>query len=590
MEYTYVALVESGDIFLRDLELENAILCYTKALQFNPKEEVQLRIYNNLGVANKRMGRLQEAIAIFNKGISIAPNHSLFYSNLSSVYRLQNNPIQALGCIQRAIALGGGIKDYIVLIELYKMQQQLQKALEAALEMTIKFPTEYEAHLTLGNFFVSYKAFDKAVQPYLNAIKLAPTSTQAYNNIGVTYKELGDNEKALLAYKKVLQINPKDSAVYNNLGNLLRNMGDMDGAIKSLKQSITLNPSYADAYSNIGAVYKESKQYDEAQMYYQKALALSPEHTNANFDMSLIELTFGEYERGWKKYEHRLKMSELLSKTHVYTKPLWKGEDLTNKTIVLQNEQGFGDNIMFIRFVARFLELGAKVIIRTRLELLELFRSIEGVYSVCSEEEEIPEHDFYLPLLSSALRFKTTLSTIPQSFPYVFVPSLHVNLKLDKKKKNIGIVWSSSSTNKDFKNKYIGLENYKELFELEGIHWYSLQVGEDATQIKTAGLSHKIVDLSSILTDFSFTAKVIEMLDLVITTDTAVAHLCGALNKEAWVIVPRPADWRWMQEGNTTPWYQSLRIFRQKEKGDWYAPLREIKENLSLLLGMNPKC
>lgn len=589
MEYTYVALVESGDIFLKDLELENAIICYTKALQLNPTKEVQLRIYNNLGVATKRMGRLQEAIAIFNKGISISPNHSLFYSNLSSVYRLQNNPTQALHCVQKAIALGGGIKDYIVLIELYKLQQQLQKALETALEAAMKFPTEYEAHLTLGNFFVSHKAFDKAIQPYINAINLAPANTQAYNNIGVVYKELGENEKALLAYKKVLQINPRDSAAYNNLGNLLRNMGDMEGAIKSLKQSITLNPSYADAYSNIGAVYKESKHYEEAQIYYQKALALSPEHTNANFDMSLIELTFGEYERGWEQYEHRLKMGELLSKTHIYTKPLWHGEDLSNKTIVLQNEQGFGDNIMFIRFVARFVELGAKVIIRTRLELLELFRSIEGVYSVCSEEEEIPEHDFYLPLLSSALRFKTTLSTIPSSFPYIAVPSLHVNLKLDKNKKNIGIVWSSSSTNKDFKNKYIGLDNYKELFEIEGIKWYSLQVGEDAVQIKTAGLAHKIVDLSPILSDFSCTAKVIDMLDLVITTDTAVAHLCGALNKEAWVLVPRPADWRWMQEGDVTPWYQSLRIFRQKERGDWGFPISQIKEKLSFLSGMNQK-
>lgn len=578
-----MALLESGDIFLKDLELENAIICYTKALQLNPQGEVRLRIYNNLGVAYKRMGKLQQAIAVFNKGISISPNHPLFYSNLSSVYRLQNNPSQALLCVQKAIELGGGIKDYIVLIELYKLQQQFQKALETAIEATLKFPAEYEAHLSLGNFFVLHKAFDKAIQPYLNAINLSPTNTQAYNNIGVVYKELGENEKALLAYKTVLQINPHDSAVYNNLGNLLRNMGDMEGAIKSLKQSITLNPSYADAYSNIGAVYKESKHYEEAQIYYQKALALSPEHTNANFDMSLIELSYGEYERGWKKYEHRLKMGELLSKTHVYTKPLWTGEDLYHKTIILQNEQGFGDNIMFIRFVANFLELGAKVIIRTRLELVELFRSIDGVDRVCSEEEDIPEHDFYLPLLSSALRFKTTLKTIPTSFPYLYTPSLHVALKLDKNKKNIGIVWSSSSTNKDFKNKYIGLENYKELFELEGIDWYSLQVGEDAMQIKTAGLSHKIVDLSSMLSDFSFTAKVIDMLDLVITTDTAVAHLCGALNKEAWVLAPRPADWRWMQEGNTTPWYQSLRIFRQKETGDWRIPISDIKEKLSLL-------
>lgn len=583
MEYNYTALLESGDIFLRDLELQNAIICYTKALYFDPQGESRLRLYNNLGVAYKRIGKLQEAISIFNQGILIEPNYPLFYSNLSSVYRLQNNPTQALMSVQRAISLGGSLKDYIVLIELYKRQQQLQKALEIAVETTRKFPTEYESHLTLGNFFVSLRAFDKSIQPYLNAINLAPNNTQAYNNIGVAYKELGENEKALFVYKKVLLLNPNDAAVYNNLGNLLRNMGDMNGAIKSLQQSIALNPSYADAYSNVGAVYKESKQYLEAQIYYQKALELSPDHTNANFDMSLLDLSCGKYESGWKRYEHRLKMRELLSKTYVYKTPLWQGESLNQKTIILQNEQGFGDNIMFIRFVAKFLELGANIIIRTRLELVELFRTIEGIHSVCSEEDEIPAHDFYLPLLSCGLQFKTTLETIPKTFPYLFSSPLHVNLKLDKKKKNIGIVWSSSSTNKDFKNKYIGLENYKELFELEGIAWYSLQVGEDALQIEKVGLADKIVDLSSLLTDFAFTAKVVDMLDLVITTDTAVAHLCGALNKEAWVLTPKPADWRWMQEGETTPWYQSLRIFRQKESGDWRIPIGQIKEELRLL-------
>jgi tetratricopeptide (TPR) repeat protein len=582
MEQKYSCLVEAGDIFLRDNEPKEASACYIKALRFSPQGDILLRIYNNLAVAYKRMGKLQEAEAVISKGISTNPNYPSFYSNLSSIYKLQNRTKESLLALQKAISLGGGLLDYLSMIEIYKNQNALKNALETAAKAVTNFPDEYEAHLALGNLFAFIKAFDKAVAPYLKAIELSPQKTQAYNNIGVAYKELGDNEKALAAYQRVLQINPNDPAAHNNLGNLLRNMNDVDSAVYHLKHSIELNPTYADAYSNLGAVYKESKDYESAIPYYKKALELNPEHTNANFDMSLIELTAANYDSGWQRYEHRLKMGELISKTYKYKTPMWQGEELRGKTIILQNEQGFGDNIMFVRYVPKFLELGAKVILRTRPELVGLFESIEGVSQVCSEEDgEIPEHDFYLPLLSCALRFDTGITNIPNNFPYLFPVKERIEIGLDSSKTNIGIVWSSSRTNKDFKNKYIGIENYTELLNIKGTKWFSLQAGDDALQIKEAGLEGKIVDLSNLLTDFAATATIIDSLDIVITTDTSVAHLCGAMNKKAWVLTPKPADWRWMQEGDSTPWYPSLKIFRQEERGDWSAPILQIKESLS---------
>jgi tetratricopeptide (TPR) repeat protein len=581
----YLSLIVSGDIFLNDFQNDEAIACYSKAAKIEDintwDKSVILRFYNNLGIAYKRKGNVLQAQKLFEQGIVIEPSHPFFYFNLFNIYKTQNRMDSAESLLLKAISLG--IKDIrctLSLIELYKEKKWFKQALAVAIECVKFFREEYEAHLILGNCFSNVKLYTNAVDSYLTAIAINPDITSAYNNIGVAYKELGDYDKAKVAYEKVLQINPNDPAVHNNLGNLLRNLDDFSGAVRHLEQSIKLNPSYVDAYSNLGAVYKEKQEYGEAEKFYRKALSLNPNHTNANFDIALIELSKGDYKSGWERYEHRIKMDELRSKIYKYKTPMWKGEELNGKTIILQNEQGFGDNIMFIRYVPVFLELGAKVILRTRPELVELFKSIEGIEGVYSEEEEIPLHDYYLPLLTSPARFGTTMGTIPRDFPYIASNKNIIDFTCDKDILNIGLVWSSSRTNKDFKNKYIGLEQFKELFDIKGTKWYSLQVGDDAAEIRTAKLEHKIVDLSELLVDFSVTANIIEMLDLVITTDTAIAHLCGAMNKRAWVLIPKPADWRWMQEGDSTPWYDTLRLFRQSKKGSWSEAISDIKEAL----------
>ena len=589
MDINTHSLILSGDTFFKDSELSPAISCYRKALSYPLEKQMAIKVLNNLGVAYKRQGSFENAIAVFQKGIETDASYGAFYSNLSAVYRLQKRYQEAFDILIKTVNLHHHLHDYIALIEFLKFLKKPQEALRIANDAVKQFPEEYEAYLTLGNLFASFKAYDKTIEPYRKAILLSPERTQAYNNIGVAYKELGYNEESLVAYKKALALNPKDPAAYNNLGNLLRNMGDLKGAVEHLKCSISLNPNYADAYSNIGAVYKEAKEYQAAIPYYQQALILSPEHTNANFDMALMELTFGDYENGWKRYEHRLKMSELIAKIHLYKTPIWRGEALQDKILLLQNEQGFGDNIMFIRYASLFVEMGARVIVRTMPELINLFASVDGVEAVYSEEEAIPVHDYYLPLLSAPFYFKTVLETIPRVFPYLQVKHQPLELSLDQERLKIGLVWSSSRTNKDFNNKYIGLSNFKSLLDIPNIAWYSLQVGEDALEIKKQGLEDNIVDLSSYLIDFSATANIIQELDLVITMDTAVAHLCGALHKEAWVLVPKPADWRWMQDGDKTPWYESLILFRQEEKGDWALPIEAIKKRLKSFLPHSQK-
>ena len=578
IENTVYSLIEAGDIFLRELDFKTAITCYAKALDYPLDANALRRVYTNLGVAYKREGLLEKAVAILERGIALDNSYTPFYSNLSSVLRLQKQYAKSAQMLWKTISMTHKLHDYITLVELLKLLKKPEEALGVANEIVKKFPNEYEAYLNLGNLFASWRLFQKAVEPYRRAIVLAPDKTQAYNNLGVVYKELGRNEEALFAYQKVLELNPNDSAALNNLGNLRRNMGDTTGAIADLKRSITLNPNYADAYSNLGAIYKENKEFDRAMFYYQKALALNPEHTNAQFDIALMELSKGHYESGWSGYEYRLKMNELLAKTDVYTSPLWRGESLQNKTIILQTEQGFGDTIMFIRYAPYFRELGAKIIVRTRLELVALFRSIQEVDEIICEEDPLPEHDFYLPLLSCPQRFKTVLQTIPRKFPYLGSPKN--GLSLERKSLHVGITWSGSPTNRGHKDRYVGLKILSQLFDIDHISWYSLQIGADSHEIQSFNLHDTIIDKTELLTDFAQTAAFIEALDLVISVDTSVAHLSGALNKKTFVLLSKPAEWRWMQEGETTPWYESLLLFRQEIRGDWQKPILQIKEKL----------
>jgi tetratricopeptide (TPR) repeat protein len=540
---------------------------------------------NNLAIAHKRLGRVELAKKVFAHILSLDASHTSAWTNLASIFHFEKNYSQAQVCFEKSIALDpNNFRNYVALAECLKSQNEFQKALQVHLICVQKFGGEYDAHLLLGNFFANLKHYDKAVQAYLNAIKIDNKRTQAYNNIGVAYKELGRNDEALKSYEAVLLIRPNDAATHNNLGNLLRTMGDIETALTHLKLAIELNPSYADAYSNIGAIYKEAKDNETAKTYYEKAIELNPEHTNANFDLGLLALVDLDYEKGWKLYEHRLKMQELIAKTHVYKVPIWNGEPLDGKIIILQNEQGFGDNIMFIRYVPYFVALGATVVIRSRADLVALFLGIEGVSQVISEDEPLVQCDYYLPLLSCAERFRTLPQSIPNQFPYIFLPDEPIDFTLDMTSLNVGLIWSCSRTHKDFVNRYVGLESYRPLLDIEGINWYSLQLGDDAQQIVELDLAERIHDCSGQLTDFAKTAALISKLDLVITTDSSVFHLCGAMDKAVWVMTPKFAEWRMMQTGENTPWYRSARLFRQTERSKWGDVVERIKNELVSLV------
>ena len=243
MKKVQEALILSADTFLSEKNLSVAIICYTKALSYGMPKAEAIRVLNNLGVAYKQNGQIKEAINVFLKGINADATYGAFYTNLASLYRLLQRYQEALNCLVMAVEKTNTIRSYSELSEFLRFLKKPQEAINVALSAVGKFPKSYEAHLTLGNLFSSYKVYDKAIKPYSEAILIDENRTEAYNNIGIAYKELGQNEAAFEAYEKALKLNPNDSASHNNFGNLLRNMGDFEAAISHLEKSIAINPN-----------------------------------------------------------------------------------------------------------------------------------------------------------------------------------------------------------------------------------------------------------------------------------------------------------------------------------------------------------
>ncbi len=318
---------------------------------------------------------------------------------------------------------------------------------------------------------------------------------------------------------------------------------------------------------------------------YRKALTIEPDYAPAHWNESLCRLLIGDFERGWKKYEWRWKCDQDLLATRNFSQPLWLGrEDLTGKTILLHAEQGLGDTIQFARYAQAVAQKCAKVILEVQPSLRSLLSEISGAYKVLSRGEPLPEFDFHCPLLSLPLAFNTRLETIPATIPYLGARAAVVKRWEDNLGKRdvprVGIVWSGLSTNVNDHNRSIALSR---LAALAGpsVKLVSLQNEVRAEDEKALAANKQILHFGSELEDFSDTAALVSLMDLVVSVDTSVAHLAGALGKPVWILLPFAPDWRWLVDREDSPWYPTARLFRQPKIGDWDSVIDKVKQDLS---------
>ena len=428
------------------------------------------------------------------------------------------------------------------------------------------FPHE-KFYLDKGNVLGEIQDFSGAIECYEKVKELNPASKSIYNNLGVVYEKKGDIEKALENYKKALEITPNSPLIYTNIGVMLNKNGYNKEAIESYLKAIELDPNLATAHYNLGIAYNNEP--DKAILHYKKTLELNPDYKKAYLNLAISYLIKKDFDNGWKYYEERFQVLNRFKPQVSNPKPKWDGSSLKDKIIYVYYEQGFGDTIQFCRFIPYLKKLEPKKILfkpQPGLETLlrQNYPDIEIVDNSVSDENIV--FDTYVSLLSLLYYFKINTENIPDNYikpdPNKVIEYKEKYCNNDKFK--IGICWQGSPDHKRDKERSIPLEYFRALFEFQNVQVYSLQHGHECRQIDNFDTKLNLINLGKTFYDFSDTAAAIENLDLVISVDTSISHLSGAMGKPTWIILPMTNDLRWFLDEDTTPWYKSIRLFRPK--------------------------
>jgi tetratricopeptide (TPR) repeat protein len=400
--------------------------------------------------------------------------------------------------------------------------------------------------------------------------------------------ELGRYDEALASHARALALRPCDAAALNNHGVTLHKLGRLDQALASYDSALAARPDYAEALVNRGVTLHDLTRYDEALASYDRAIALRPDDADAHFFTSLSRLLTGDFGRGWIEYEWRKGASTTISKRD-FPQPLWLGEDdIAGKTILLHSEQGFGDTVQFCRYAPLVAARGAAVMVEVEQPLVDLMTGVAGVARVIAKGDPLPDFDVQCPLLSLPLAFKTRLETIPSGAGYLHAPAQAArnwDVRLGvKRRPEVGLAWAGNAGHVRDRERSIGLRELLPLLDVD-VTFVSLQKEVRAADAETLEKRCEIRHFGDELKDFSDTAALISRLDLVISVDTSIAHLAGALGKPVWVLLTHVPDWRWLLDRDDSPWYPTARLFRQDSSREWNSALARVRDALLEWIG-----
>lgn len=408
------------------------------------------------------------------------------------------------------------------------------------------------------------------------AIAVDDKDADHYFALGAALQAQGKYLEALSAFQHVLLLSPANLLARFRVGNILQLEGKLDEAIAAYETILTIKPNSPDAEFNIGNVLRLYGRLAEARTRYQRALQLQPESVDARWNLGLLDLLEGDFAAGWPLYEVRqLRSTPNLRK---FTKPQWKGEPLNGARILLHAEQGLGDTLQFLRYVPMVCATGGQVLLDVPKEIRRLAAEVPGVSEVTATGEPIAIHEWQCPLMSLPLAFGTTVESIPAQVPYLQIP---VEAKRAAEQRSwpnsglrVGLVWGAVTRAFEDSDRSIPLSLFESILATRGTLFFSLQLGPQADQIQA--LQTPLTDLREAIADFADTAALVSHLDLVITVDTSVAHVAGALGKPTWVLLPFSSDWRWLTGRENSPWYPTIRLFRQPQPRDWKSVLERI--------------
>jgi tetratricopeptide (TPR) repeat protein len=431
-------------------------------------------------------------------------------------------------------------------------------------------------HANLGNVLRAQGRMADALASYQTALALEPASATAHNNLALGLKAVGRLDEAGAAARQALAVQPDFPEAHAALGAILADTGRLDAAEPALRHAIALRPGYAEAYDDLGTVLKEQGLAQDAVSAFREAVRLKPDFANAHNNLAMALLAEGAFAEGWREYEWRWRTPRLAPAARAYPQPQWRGEAGEGRALLLWAEQGFGDTIQFCRYAALAHDRGFRVVLEVQPPLARLLKDVQGVDQLVAQGEPLPPFDLHCPLLSLPLALDTRLETIPGSASCLVADAseavrwagrLGDGLK-------VGIAWSGNPNTTAHARRSLPPDQLARLIGAPGARFVSLQ--KDAEPPR--GLP--ILDLMDEAGDFAVTAALIANLDLVISVDTAVAHLAGAMGKPVWLLDRFDPDWRWLLGRRVSPWYPTMTIYRQPSPGDWGAVVEAVTRDL----------
>jgi tetratricopeptide (TPR) repeat protein len=627
-----------GNTFRLQGELKSAICSYRQAVALDPGHADAL---HSLANSLSDSGDFTEAEVYFLELLRLQPDHADALYNLGNTKLNQGEIAAAIDRYRQAIAMQPECAAYHY--NLAHALQQLARHADAADEyqQTLRIaPDDFEATYNLGIVLHELKEFAQAADAFRRALALNPDLPEVMSNLAAALQGLDDYDAAAELLRRAIALNPNFAEAHGNWGGHLWRQGDLHGAKKSCLRAIELNSNLPGAHGNLGHVLFDQGDYRGALDCYDQALALKPDAVCAEtrvaatahrtwqrgdllnaFDachragadfataeyrralatksncvellyyVGLLHLLHGDFAAGWHNYEYRWQTKMLRTARRNFSQPQWLGQRIDGARILLHAEQGLGDTLQFIRYVPMVAALGAKVILEVPSELRRLAeRAFGAMVQIVTRGNHLPNFEWHSPLMSLPLVFRTDLDSIPAPIPYLqaepqlmrefaqhFAASSTAGLR-------VGLVWSGSPRHTRDPQRSIPLAQLCALTEVPGVTFYSLQKGPAAKDLLDMPIDMNLVDLSGYLNDFADTAAALAHLDLLVTVDTAVAHLAGALGKPVWILLTHNPDWRWLLDREDSPWYSTARLFRQRSAGDWSSALERVHGELLRLV------
>ncbi len=562
--------------------VEEALASFERAVALRPEFP---DAYFNIGKALCAQGRLQEAVASLERALALKPDHVDAQINLGLALEGQGRADQAIARYGRALELRPDRSEAHFRLGMALQGQGRFEEAAASFERTLALePNSTRAHLNLGNAMHRLGRLDEAVASFERVLALDPGHAIAHYNIGNVLKDRGRLAEAVASFERALALRPDYAPAHNNLGNVLHEQGRLDEALASYRRALALDPDHVGAHNNLGMVLQAQGRLDEAMASLERAIALKPDHPGAHFNLGLALLLHGDFERGTAEYEWRWQAKDHAPRLPSIDVPAWDGRPLPGQTLLLRAEQGLGDAIQFVRHAPLVRARCGRVVLQCPAALVRLLATVAGVDEVTASAEPPPGIAAHAPLLSLMHLLGTRLETIPAEVPYLAANPRRVAEFQEQVAAaaglKVGLVWAGSPIHKNDRNRSLGLAALAPLLAIEGVSFFSLQKGAAAEEVAASGLAGRLIDLGPELGDFADTAAAVSCLDLVIAVDTAVAHLAGALGKPVWTLLPFAPDWRWMVDRADSPWYPTMRLYRQPALDDWAGVLEKVAADL----------